>query len=364
MGSENAGHAPLRLLIGGACLVVILAGLKAASSLLVLIAFSAFLAILATPLVNWLRRRRVPDVLAVGLVMLLVLMFLSGLAGVVGGSLNSLVAEMPRYQERFNALVTSVTSVLEDRGVEVSASRVRGLMDLSATIGFVGGTVAQLASVLSDTFLVFLTVVFLLFEGVVLPAKLRAALGEASSDLGRYSKIITEIHQYVVIKTYISLAAGVLVWLMLWMLGVDFALLWGLITFLLHFIPNIGAIVAGVPPVLLALIQYGLGRAMVVLVGFTVICMIFGNIVEPRVMGRRLGLSTLVVFLSLLVWGWLWGGMGMLLSVPLTMILKIVLENSHEWHWIAALMDDAVPPEPLSRRSIPGAPVLPTRPLD
>lgn len=350
MASGEAERPREGLLLSGASVVVILAGLKAASDLLVPLAFSAFLAILGTPLVLWLRRRRVPLVVAVGLVMLLVLAMVSGLAGVVGGSVNSLVAAAPRYEERFGVLITSVTTWLDARGVELSAARIRELTDPTAAIGLLGGTVSQIASMLSDTFLVILTVVFMLFEITVLPAKLRAGLGEASADLGRYAKIVTEINQYVVIKTYISLAAGILVWVMLSLLQVDFALLWGLLTFLLHFIPNIGAIVAGVPPVLLALIQHGLGRATIALVGFAAIGMVIGNIVEPRVMGRRLGLSTLVVFLSLLVWGWLWGGMGMLLSVPLTMILKIVLENSRDWQWVAILIDDEVPGPPTSAR--------------
>ncbi|HSN99323.1 MAG TPA: AI-2E family transporter, partial [Candidatus Nanopelagicales bacterium] len=315
-------RSPLGLLLGGACLVVILAGLKAASALLVPLAFSAFLAIIVTPLVFWLLRRRVPVVMAVLLVVLLVLVALSALAGVVGGSVNSLVAAAPRYAERFNALVDAIAGWLAVRGLELSNARIRGLMDPTAAIGLVGGTVSQIASMLSDTLLVLLTVVFMLFEITVLPSKLRAAFGDTKADLSRYAKIITEINQYVVIKTYISLGTGVLVWLMLSMLGVDFALLWGLTAFLLNFIPNIGSIVAAVPPVLLALVQHGVARSLITLSGFVVINMVIGNMVEPRVMGRRLGLSTLVVFLSLLVWGWLWGGMGMLLSVPLTMILK------------------------------------------
>jgi predicted PurR-regulated permease PerM len=326
--------------------VVILAGLKAASELLVPLAFSAFLAILSTPLVFWLRRRRVPVVVAVSVVVLLVLALLSGLAGVVGGSVNSLVAAAPRYQERFGAQVTSVTTWLNARGIELSAARIRELADPTAAIGLLGGTVSQIASMLSDTFLVILTVVFMLFEITVLPAKLRAGLGDARADLGRYATIITEVNQYVVIKTYISLATGALVWLMLSVLGVDFALLWGLVAFLLNFIPNIGSIVAAVPPVLLALVQHGVARSAICLAGFVLINMVIGNMVEPRVMGRRLGLSTLVVFLSLLVWGWLWGGMGMLLSVPLTMIVKILLENSSDMRWIAVLMDDDVPEAP------------------
>lgn len=357
---RNGDTAPHQgsLLIGGACVVVILAGLRLASELLVPLAFSAFLAILSTPLVAWLRRRGVPVFAAVSLVVLVVLAVLSGMAGLVGGSLNSLVAAAPRYEERVDALLSSSTAWLEGHGIEISYSQVRHLVDPSAAIGLVGGTVTQLASMLSDTLLVILTVVFMLFEATVLPDKIRTAIGNPGADLRRYAKIITEINQYIVIKTYVSLAAGLVAWLMLWLLGIDFALLWGCLTFVLHFVPNIGAIVAAVPPVLLALVQFGLARATIAMIGFVAIGTVIGNIVEPRVMGRRLGLSTLVVFLSLLFWGWLWGPVGMLLSVPLTMILKILLENSPEWRWIAVLMDGDTPAArgEAARATLPSAP--------
>jgi predicted PurR-regulated permease PerM len=344
---------------------VILAGFKAASELLVPLAFSAFLAVLSTPLVAWLRRRGVPVFVAVCLVVLVVLVLLTGLAGLIGGSVNSLVAAAPRYQERVDDLLATTTAWLGTRGVEFSYARWRELINPSAAIGLLGGTVTQLASMLSDTLLVLLTVVFMLFEVMVLPDKIRTAIGNPGVDLRRYAKIVTEINEYIVIKTYVSLAAGVVAWLMLWLLGVDFALLWGFVTFLLHFVPNIGAIVAAVPPVLLALVQFGFARAAAAMFGFVAIGMVIGNMVEPRVMGRRLGLSTLVVFLSLLFWGWLWGPVGMLLSVPLTMILKILLENSPEWRWVAVLMDgdtpaarpDAMRPPSTSGEEAPAAPV-------
>jgi predicted PurR-regulated permease PerM len=334
------------LLVGGACLVVILAGLRAASEVLVPLAFSAFLAVLSTPLVFWLRRRRVPVVVAVVFVVLVVIAVLTGLAVLVGGSVNSLVSAAPRYQQRVDTLLSAAIAWLEARDIELSAAGLREIMDPSAAIGLLGGTVSQLATMLSNTLLVILTVVFMLFEITVLPTKLHGALGEESAHLERYAKIVTEINEYIVIKTYVSLAAGAVAWLMLWALGVDFALLWGFITFVLHFVPNIGAIVASIPPVLLALVQFGVGRALIAMFGFVAIGTVIGNIIEPRVMGRRLGLSTLVVFLSLLVWGWVWGPMGMLLSVPLTMILKIFFENSRDLRWIAVLMDGEIPKPP------------------
>jgi predicted PurR-regulated permease PerM len=216
------------------------------------------------------------------------------------------------------------------------------MMDPTAALTLIGGTVSQLASVLSDTLLVILTLVFLLFEATVLPTKIRAALGDPKADLGRFAEIVTEVNQYVFIKTYVSLAMGAIAWLMLWLLGVDFALLWGVVTFFLNFIPNLGALIASVAPVLLALVQFGVARAVIAMVGFIAMHMILGNVIEPRVMGRRLGLSTLVVFLSLIFWGWLWGAVGMLLSVPLTMILKNLLETSEQWRWLAILMDGEV----------------------
>ena len=308
--------------------------------------FSAFLAVISAPLVFWLRRRRVPESVAVLLVVLFVLGGLFGLAGVVGGSVRAFIAAAPRYAERLDQLLTNAFAWLQGHHIDVSSAKLRGLMDLTAGLALLGGTVTQLASVLSDTLLVVLTLVFLLFEVTTLPAKIRAALGDPKADLGRFAILVTEVKGYVVIKTYLSVAMGLVAWLMLSLLGVDFALLWGVVSFLLNFVPNLGSLIATVPPVALALVQFGVARATITAIGFVAMHMIIGNLVEPRWMGRRLGLSTLVVFLSLIFWGWVWGAVGMLLSVPLTMILKILLEGSERWRWISILMDGAVPVVP------------------
>jgi predicted PurR-regulated permease PerM len=130
-------------------------------------------------------------------------------------------------------------------------------------------------------------------------------------------------------------------------MGIDFPLLWAVVAALLNFIPNIGALLSAVPPVALALIQYGFGSALGTASAYTLAHLVLGNMLEPRLLGRNLGLSTLVVFLSLVFWGWLWGPLGMVLSVPLTMILKIALESSTQFKAVAELMD-----QPLSYRGV------------
>ena len=140
------------------------------------------------------------------------------------------------------------------------------------------------------------------------------------------------------IKTLISLATGVIVTLMLLIIGVDYPLLWGLLAFVLNFVPNIGSIIAAVPAVLLAVIQLGVIYALITAMAYFILNLFMGNVIEPRFMGRELGLSTLVVFLSLLFWGWLLGPVGMLLSVPLTITARIALDSRDDTRWIAILL--------------------------
>ncbi len=150
--------------------------------------------------------------------------------------------------------------------------------------------------------------------------------------------IAQSIRHYMGIKTLIGLMTGVLIWTWLTLVGVDYAVLWALIAFLFNYIPNIGSIIAGVPAVLFSLVQLGLGSALWTTGGYVAINMLIGNVVEPKIMGKGMGLSTLVVFLSLIVWGFVLGTVGMFLSVPLTMTLKIILQQNPRTRWIAILL--------------------------
>ena len=203
---------------------------------------------------------------------------------------------------------------------------------------FVSGTLTSLAGVLSNAFLILITVIFMLLEAATFPAKIRAMPGDSSQSLDNLDKIVATINQYMAIKTLTSLLTGVLIAAWLTFFGVDFALLWGLLAFLLNYVPNIGSILAAVPAVLLAFIQLGAGGAAWVGLGFVLVNTLIGYAIEPRFMGKGLGLSTLVVFVSLVFWGWALGPVGMLLSVPLTMTAKITLESNEETRWIAILL--------------------------
>jgi AI-2 transport protein TqsA len=213
-------------------------------------------------------------------------------------------------------------------------------------INLVSGTLRGIAWTLSNAFLILIIMVFMLAETAAFPAKLRSVLGRHDADLSRFAKITHEVQQYLGIKTVVSLVTGVLVGSWTWILGLDFPLFWGLLAFLFNYIPSVGSILASIPPVLLGLIQYGLGTSLLVGLGYLVVNVTLGNLIEPNLMGRRLGLSTLVVILSLVFWGWVWGPVGMLLSLPMTMIVKIMLENTPDMHWIAILLGKSAPETP------------------
>ena len=188
------------------------------------------------------------------------------------------------------------------------------------------------------TLLIFIMMVFILFEAGGLPRKLQLAFGWRREELERMKEARREIQRYLGIKTAVSLTTGILIGFWVWLVGLDFPLLWGLIAFFLNYIPNIGSFLAAVPAVILTLITMGGGEALLVALGYALVNLCLGNLVEPHLLGRRLGISTLVVFLSLVFWGWVWGPIGMLLSVPLTMVLKILLEHTEDFRWLAQLI--------------------------
>ena len=328
-----------RVLFIAAGLVVVVAGLRAAGQLLLPFLVSVFLAIISLPLMEWLKKRGVPVGLAVMLTVLADVAVVAAVLIVIGQSLNEFTTAAPGYQARLTELVRSTFGWLQARGVPTEAWGVPELINPGALMDLVGGTLRAVAAVAQNTFLVILTMVFILFEAAGFSGKLRAAFGDRPGDFERLNTMALQIQRYLAIKTLVSFATGVFVGLWVAVLGLGFPLLWGLVAFIFNYIPNLGSILAAVPPVLLAIVQFGAGKAAVVALGYVVINIVLANFLEPYLMGRRLGLSTLVVFLSLIFWGWVWGPVGMLLSVPLTVIVKIALENTEDFRWLAVMLD-------------------------
>ena len=340
--SENRG---IRFLFGAASIFVLIAGLRAASTFILPILIGFFLAMVSLPILNRLRGWKVPTPLAVILTVAVEVAVIAGIVAMVGGSFAGFREAAPVYQERLNTLLQQLLTWLDGMGIELSRELVTDLFNPGMAFDMVGVALKGITGVLSQMFLVLLLVIFTLFEATGVPAKLQAAFGSTTSS-ERYDRIRNEVQRYLTIKTLISLITGIIVGVGLALMKVDFPFLWGLLAFMLNYIPSLGSILAAIPPVLLALIQFGPTRALAVALLFVAINVGLGNFVEPYFMGRRLGLSTLVVFISLLFWGWVWGPVGMLLSVPLTMIVKIMLENTRDLKWVAVLLDGTPRGEP------------------
>lgn len=343
-----------RLLFILACLVIVVYGLKYASPILLPSSLAVFLAVLSLPVMIFLQHRRVPAPLAIGITVLLIVSLFALVLLLASQSLSDLQAQLPRYAVRLSDLQAQWIRAIESRlGLPVGEYVTTELIDPGAVVDFVGSAVGRIAQIVSTTFLVFLITIFMLAEATVIPAKLHHVFGQEGSNEDRLAKVVTEIQTYLGIKTVISVATGLLLGAFTYVMGLDFPILLGLVAFLLNYIPTVGSIIAAVPAVLLSLILHGsIGHALAVSGGYVAVNTLFGNILEPNLMGRRLGLSTLVVILSLLFWGWAWGPLGALLSVPLTVIVKIWLENTHDLRWVAILLDKE-PPGPALASVIP-----------
>lgn len=321
-----------------ATFVVVVAGIKAAEAIMVPFLLAAFTATIAATPVFWLNNRGVPIWAAVLLVILGMIGAATAVGALVGASINQFMANLPTYQARLDEMTTRTIEFLSGFGIDISASTIGNYFDPAIAMAMVGRTLSGFGGVLSNAFLILLTVIFILLEASSFPRKLRETLSDPQSQLPYFQRFTEKVNRYMAIKTTISLVTGGLIAGFLAVLGVDFPLLWGMVAFLLNYIPNIGSLIAAIPAVLMALVQLGLGPALVTALGFVGVNIAMGTFIEPRFMGRGLGLSTLVVFLSLVFWGWVLGPVGMLLSVPLTMTVKIALEANPDTHWLAVLL--------------------------
>ena len=321
-----------------AAVVVVIAGLRAAGEILVPFLLAVFLSALAIPPLFWLQRRQVPTVPAVVLVMSVMVLILVLLAAYVGAAINDFLGELPTYRERLDGQIQALAAWLDDYGIYLSVDALRQYVDPGQAFQLLGDTLRGLGGVLSNAFVILVTVVFILLEAAAFPAKLHRAFNPEGDALRFFDTFAESVQEYLAIKTLVSLITGATITLWLLMVGLDFPFLWGLVAFLLNFIPNIGSLIAAIPAVLLALVQLGPLATLWVVLGYGLVNAVAGNFLEPRLMGAGLGLSTLVVVLSLFFWGWVLGPVGMLLSVPLTMILKIALDQRSDTRWLAVLL--------------------------
>lgn len=326
------------MLVNIAAFVVIVAGIMSAKSLIVPFLLAAFLAIICAPPLSWLRSKGVPSLISILLLVLILIAAEMLIAGLIGTSLADFSENLPTYQTRLKEILGQTMNWLKGLGVNSTDELLTKQFDPGKIMGLAANTLNRMGGLLTDTFMIILTFVFILFEAAGFPNKFRAMADNRSASLDDYTAITKGVNRYMGLKTITSLATGIVVAISLAVIGVDFAGMWGLVAFMLNFVPTVGSIIAAVPAVLLALVQLGFAPAIAVAACYLAINIVVGNILEPKIMGSGVGLSPLVIFVSMAFWGWVLGPVGMLLSVPLTMTLKIAMAGNEKTRHLALLL--------------------------
>lgn len=327
------------VLVIAAAAVIVVAGLKAAASILIPLLLAAFIAVISIPVMRFMVNKRIPKGIAVAIVLLGLLTIVFLIGSFFGGTVNAFYKDIPIYEQKFRHLLVANLSWLNSHGIEVTDQTLREYINPGKVMSTATGLLNSLRGLLTSTLLILLIIMFILLEASGFPEKLKRAFGDTTQALEHFRGINHSIQRYLVLKTIISLITGVLVWFFLWLLDVPYASLWGVVAFLLNYIPTIGSIVASIPAIIVALVAQDAMTAAMVAGLYIVINTLLGSVIEPRLMGNSLGISPLVVFISLIFWGWLWGPIGMILSVPLTMGLKIALAANPNSRWLATLLD-------------------------
>lgn len=330
-----------KVVITLAALVIVIAGVRVAGGFFLPVLVAMFLAVLSSPLVERLASAKVPRPLAIVLTVLVDVLVLAGLVALVASSLSGFEQMVPRYQQALSELALSSVSSLRARGVPIESEDLQALTDPSWLMHVLGDLLRELTEIVSNALLVVLLVVFMLFEVAPMRAKLSIVLGASHGGFAAVAGTAAKVQRYLLVKTLLSTITGLLFGIYLAILGVDFPVLWGLGAFLFNFIPTVGPAIATIPPIVIAVLTLGPGTAAAAAAGLLGANVVIGNVVEPRLMGEALGLSTLVVFASMLFWGWLWGPVGALLAVPLTMLLRDACALGASTRWLAALLGSA-----------------------
>ncbi len=320
-------------LVGMASIFVILFGIRASASIINPILLAAVITITVLPIPSRLTKRGVPGWLALVLSILLVVLLLGLVIGTVFFSVTKLTTELPTYMAGASQQASEDLSTTEDP--EATAE----IEQLTISMGPVAQSLlASTIDLLVQFGLALAIFFFMISAALALPAPSRLGLDPNTPVIGRITALTEDVRKYMTVLTGVNFLVGLGDTVFLWFLGVDYAVLWGLLAWFMGYIPSIGFIIALIPPVLMAYAQYGLSTALIVLAGYILINGGIQNFYQPKVMGQRLKISPVIVFIGLFIWGFLLGGIGAILAVPLTLLVLIIMENFEGTCPLAVLM--------------------------
>ena len=326
------------LALNFAAFIIIIAGVMFGESIVTPLLMAMFISIICTQPIIWLQKKKVPQGLSVAIVFIMILVVFFAFGELIAASLSSFSENEKVYEENLIETGNSIMQYLKEKGIKLSFVQMRSKLDGSKIMGLTASMLRQLGGVMGNAFTIFFLALFLLMELDSISVKTKAIMKGSMVSISYLDAIGGSIRHYLSIKTLTSLLTGILVWIGLAIVGVDYAIIWGLIAFLLNYIPNIGSFIAAFPAVVFVLIQLGFHGFIWTSIIFLIVNILVGNAIEPKMMGKGLGLSTFIVFLSLIFWGFVLGTVGMFLSVPLTMVIKIMLEQNPKTQWIAIIL--------------------------
>ena len=337
MNSASSVSEPTRILIALAATIVLFAGMKAAAPIFGPLAFSVFLTLIFGMLLHWLERKGLSSLLALLLTFGIFFAIVTIFIVIIAGSFIQLLSELPRYLQDLDSSLESISPFLTSVGIDPTSLTIQNLVRTYSDE--ISNLIRDLVNVVSPLILILLTTLFLIFEAKGFSHKLQTIIGKLRpGDLNRFVALAEKNVEYIVIRTKVNLAMGVGTGIILAALGVKYAIFWGFIAFMLGFIPYVGFWIAVVPPMLTAWFDLGPVPAVLVLVGSGLLNLLAEYLMFPHLAARGLDLSTAVVFISLIFWGWILGGLGVLLAVPLTLFAQMICELFDETRWISILL--------------------------
>jgi AI-2 transport protein TqsA len=351
----------LRVMLFLAATVVVLVGIRLGAPILNPILFAVVLTLLVSPVYSWLLRRGLPTSLALVVMLVILTIVFVGLFFILGASIARFSERVGFYTTELNGQVDSLDALLERLGL--SNVNLQDVVKPSALAGALGVVLSGISGFLSDLFLIVMIMLFLLGEGPAMMNRLRTSVSGDNQQVARLTTVGQSVVRQFGLRAIVNLVTGAGVTILLFLLGVDFPLLWGILTFFLSFVPYIGLVLAVTPAVVLALAEFGVSRAVLVIVGVVVINILAENVLSPMMMGRGLNVSPTIVFLSFIFWAWLLGGPGAFLALPITLFVAVMFDTFPETRWLASLIGAGAPSSDATDTDVPppeGPAVKPT----
>ncbi len=320
--------------------IIIIAGFKAASEVVIILLLSIFIASILSAFLNFMEERKIPKLPSYFLLFSILIIILLLLTYMINTSLTSFSSNLPIYEKKIKASILLIISYIEEYGFNINKEELLKALNFSYFFKFTTNLIGDIGAIFSKALLVFIGVAFILSETKVFEKKLKVIFNSDSKKLNSFKLFSHNLQKYFIVKTFTSFLTGFFIFVVLFFFKVDYPILWAVIAFLFNFIPVVGSIVAAIPAVLLSLVSGHLDHTLWLMLFYVVINISISNILEPKFMGKELGLSPMIIFFSLIFWGWILGIVGMFLAVPITMTLKIAFESTQNTRWIGVLLSD------------------------